>query len=497
MSSSGARRAALAAAAGVLLLLANTLVRVSARPLHEDTVDGRYWEEANVAAVACAEGRFPWATYEVGVVFFSRDPRAAAFREALTSATRGMAPWQAWRTVDASALVSHPLRPVRVADDRGRTLALAGACRVLGGLPPYLLFWIGFLLAVPVFAWTAAELEAAGHGRAALVLLPWLGALPFLADTLALAYSPVAFTMLAVLGVVPLAVHAALAPVPTVRGLAWRVAGAAVLLGVCAFGRRAALTALPGYLLALAVGLARLRAARAERGITAAAAGLAFGLVAPAALVLVLAPRLDEVPGGSLGRRHRPWMNVWQGLGDFDRTKGYVWADRKAGQFLLEAGQETRALSPRAERLFRDKVLSDVRADPGWYTGILLRRLGATLTQWKLWPWAPWSGRSFAPSTAPNEGAIDSYYELATTVDHVGVGPWRVELPVLLLLVPTLVLLVRRAKGPLLVLAAVAVTTLGTPVLVSTAGALETQAFALVYVLGAALLVRGGGHVVR
>ena len=133
--------------------------------------------------------------------------------------------------------------------------------------------------------------------------------------------------------------------------------------------------------------------------------------------------------------------------------------------------------------------------------GILLKRTAATLTQWKLRPWPPSSGRSIAPSTTANEGLIDACYTLATTVDRFGIAGRNVELPIPLLLAPTAVLAViaaqaRRRRRPdvalerrLAVVACVAVATIGHPVLLTTASALETEAFALTYIVGAAFAV--------
>jgi hypothetical protein len=157
-----------------------------------------------------------------------------------------------------------------------------------------------------------------------------------------------------------------------------------------------------------------------------------------------------------------------------------------------------------AEPHFRRLFLADVRSDPSWFAAILARRAWATLTQAKLAPWAPSDGLSIAPRASPNEGAIDSYYSMTTTVEWLGLGPWRFELPLQLLWGPTLSLALVclaggrvRALGPasarfrpaLAVLLTVAVGGLCFPVLFTTAGGFETQAFAIVYFLGFALLL--------
>jgi hypothetical protein len=125
---------------------------------------------------------------------------------------------------------------------------------------------------------------------------------------------------------------------------------------------------------------------------------------------------------------------------------------------------------------------------------ILVKRTLATLTQWKLWHWPPRRGRSFRPRTHPNEGKIDAYYALTATADHFAVGPLRFELPLFVLLVPawSLPWLLRTApaaRAALGWLTCLSAGLLVLPVLLTTAGALETQAFMLTYFAGDALAI--------
>jgi len=97
-------------------------------------------------------------------------------------------------------------------------------------------------------------------------------------------------------------------------------------------------------------------------------------------------------------------------------------------------------LSARSEAIFRGAVLRDIREDPGWYAGILARRLWATLSLRKVWPWGPVAGRSFVPAQAPEEGVTDNYFQLTAQADWFSIGGHLVELPVFVLLIPTLAL---------------------------------------------------------
>lgn len=120
-------------------------------------------------------------------------------------------------------------------------------------------------------------------------------------------------------------------------------------------------------------------------------------------------------------------------------------------------------------------------------------------------------GRTF------NEGFLDKYYTYTTTADFIGWGSRRIELPIALMIAPTLVLaalaLWRRpqartpldialagtgdwARPCLRVIGCVALAALPVPVLLTTAGAAEPQAFVLVYLLGAALAAEAIGRLV-
>ena len=197
--------------------------------------------------------------------------------------------------------------------------------------------------------------------------------------------------------------------------------------------------------------------------------------------------------------RHGIWSALWEGLGDFDRTHGHAWSDPEAEKVSREAGGGA-LWTPASEAVFRRIVLDDVGRHPGWYAGILLKRAGATLVQWKLWPRRASSGSPIRRSTSENEGFMDKYYGYAATADHAGLLGLRVELPVAVMLLPAVLLAGLALRGEarevarrqLLVLGCVAVATLGVPVLISTAAAQEAQAFCFVYVMGLGFVVQEG-----
>ena len=112
---------------------------------------------------------------------------------------------------------------------------------------------------------------------------------------------------------------------------------------------------------------------------------------------------------GPFVQYHEVWHPIWCGLGDFDTKYGYAWDDRRAYAYVLSV-LEARAghkldlrptfwaqsksydakgrypipffeLAPGYHDIVRQKVLSDIRRDPGWYLDILKKRLRRILTE--------------------------------------------------------------------------------------------------------------------
>jgi len=102
---------------------------------------------------------------------------------------------------------------------------------------------------------------------------------------------------------------------------------------------------------------------------------------------------------GSRYLYHRLWHPVWCGLGDFDQKYGYEWRDRTAHAYALPFLRErlgknltlsgdnyleqtyegsSHRIKPEDHgeylAILRDKVLGDIRRDPVWYAGILMKR---------------------------------------------------------------------------------------------------------------------------
>jgi hypothetical protein len=472
----------------------------------------RFWEDISLGIGCCLHGEFPVTHNPFMKV---RDPggpvRYTEPRGALAAAVaeHGIQPWEFWRTAPFDHFERRaPPKAFPRFDDAGRPLLLCLLFRLLGGVAPFAIFWLGLLLAAPVLLWIAFETARAGWAAAGSVLLVLLGLSPFVAESLALPYAGIGFYVVDALLVLPLAVYAALGR-PSPAGLLARAGCAGVIFAIGTVCRGSGLLLLPGFALAVAIGAWRARGSAAGplpgRAPWPLLAGLALGLflvpyaVASGAVKRLTARSLAARGEARMVPQHHPvWFNLWIGLGDFDRTKGYVWEDGVASAVLVRHGGSPigrSLLDPANEVILRDLMLADVRADPLWYAGILARRVAATVTQWKLRPWGPWSGRAVAPRGHPSEGVIDSYYALTTTVDFVGAGPYRLELPLPVLALPTWALAVFawRRPGPagesrrlLLVLLCLAVATLPLPVLITTAGGIETEAFALVYLAGAA-----------
>jgi hypothetical protein len=494
------------AAAG--LLLVHTSLRRADTDFGEMLAFRRLWSDwalgvsylidAERPVAAAKEASRPWPEWAETV---------QSYREALLAKIRqdGLSPSRFWRTLKLEPFARNRGRPrPDDADDPGRAILLGWGFRLLGGPAPFLMLWVGAIVAVPVLLWTAVELASIGRAATAAVFLGLIACSPFVVELLSLPRAAVGFYLVALLLVVPLATYAALAPRPDTKGLLWRAAAGGLLFGVCGLCRSSVLFLLPGFAAAFAVAAARLAPGPGRARFRLAVAALA------AALFLV--PYAVIRPP----QHHDIWPAVWEGLGDFDRTKGHSWSDPVAEEVVRAAGGDG-FKSPAGEAILRRIVLREVREDPLWFAGILVRRFAATVTQSKLWPHASTDGLWMTPGRTFNEGFLDKYYTYTTTADFIGWGARTIELPIALMIAPTLVLAAfalrrsARASTPtelalagtgdrvrpsFLVMGCVALAALPLPVLLTTAGAAEPQAFVIVYLLGAALAAEAIGRAV-
>ena len=474
------KRAVLIALAGPLLLFAHTYAASVSVDFAGLDSWRRLWSDLAVATAA-------WIDHAYGPaerVVARGEAADAEMRRALLRRIEReeRSPARPLATIVDRPFVLDRLAPApKPYDDKGRAVLLAWAFRLRGGIAPFLILWLGALLAAPVIAWTAIELDAAGHRRAALAFGVLLGLSPYVVETLALARYPVGFYLVALLLVIPLAVYAQLHPRPTAGGLALRVIVSAAALTLCVFCRSSAALLWPGFVLAAGLGLRRV-----------------LGLGWKAVAALIVAGLLFALPSRLVqdAQQNDVWQPLWEGLGDFDRAKGYTWSDAAAEE-AARGGGASSLWTDESEAFFRREILRDVVSDPAWYAGILARRLAATVTLWKLWPWGPRDGLFIRRHTAPNEGVIDKYWTYTTTVDHVGFAEKAMEVPVAVLLAPAAVLVLMAARGrqrsaarnALVVVSCVAAGALVLPVLITTAGGQEAQAFAVTYLLAAAFAI--------
>lgn len=468
----------------------------------------RYGEDMSVATTAYLERLRPTAVPPVEL------SSAVAQRYGLdllaymleAEQSLGLRPWQFWRTLPSTP----PARPGRIVhrsnDDVGRARLTELGFRLLAGVAPFLPPWLAALFCLPVLAWMAWELTQAGHALAGAAFGTAFACSPFIVESMALSYSAFGFYLVGLLAVGAFAVHATMQP-PDARGFLWRALALGPLLALCTLCRDGTLLLFPGLLLAVLWGARRILAAPSSRVAGPRRRRALFVLLGVAAAAL---PGLLVHPS----THHELWTGVWEGLGDFDRTKGHVWSDRVALRLLLDAGLDPgvpseveifdRDLSsPEKEGFFRRLVFRDVRSDPLWFLAILGRRVVATVTQDQLLLLGGRADPSVQARRGPrapiptNQGRIRFFYRLVTTADWVGCGRWRVPLPLGALWGAGAAFLYaavsdRARRGPrsaCALLASVACAALALPVLVTTAGALETQAFMLVYLIALAFVL--------
>jgi hypothetical protein len=412
----------------------------------------------------------------------------------ITAQHAGFAPWRFWRTVSFEAFrdVGPALPASQIPfEDSGRATLLTLAFEALGGVAPFLGLWLGALASLPLFLWVVTEFARAGRLVAGGSFLLLFASSAFVVNCLWWTHAAVGFYLLSLVLLAGVASYSILQTNVTLRGLLVRAVPAGVFFALSVACRASALLLLPGFVLALTIGSCR-------------AMGKGALFRASSAVLFFLLPSLFV----GTAHHHAAWMSLWEGLGDFDREKGHAFNDAAAILELQRAGIAmdvvpskgyTRyggLVSEEVERFFRTAVLNDIRDDPTWYARILVKRLWATIAQTKLWSWAPRAGRSFAQRSSANEGATDSYYRELASAHSFVFGPRMLEVPVPIVIAPTLALFLlasrrrRSALGGLLVVACCSSSALVAPILVTTASAAETEAFTVTYFLGAAFLLQ-------
>ncbi len=404
---------------------------------------------------------------------------------------RRINPWEFWRTIPDRVLDDWTTRgePAPL-EDIGRSAFLSVGFLLVGGVSPYLGLWLGLLLSLPLFLWTAIELRAAGWPLTGPVLILLSAASPFVVESLTLPHSAVAFYLLTLLALVAFAVWATADHPPSPRALWIRLAATSLIFTAGTIARAGSLLFLPGFAIVLYWARRRhIATARAER--------LARSLAGTTVLVVVfLLPYAALRPP----QYHNVWVSLWEGMGDFGSDRGYSWYDTDAQRFVEEAGLEPfddpKHVSPEHERLFRQRLLRDIASHPLWYAGVLAKRVAATAGLTHLLPYFPRDGQAL--------GVPRFHYKYTTPADWIGLAGHPIEMRVeAMWLAPLAILgiwLERRRRGSrtedvghsaraLKVVALVFGACLALPVIVSTAAGIETQAIIFGYYLSAGFVL--------
>jgi hypothetical protein len=451
----------------------------------------RYWEDLSIAAVNFQLGHrssdkreWDWLGERVLrrlKVILPRNARRCGLRS-----------WEFWRTVPLRPLRNvEPLRG-RDSDDPGRSWLSTVGFRVLGGVAPYFPVWVALLFALPLFVWLLLDCTLAGRQGIGIVTLLLFASSTYAAELLTLPYSAAGFYLVGLLLVVVLGFYAYLAT-PTRTGLLLRWLLGGLLFAICALCRGSVRAYLPVLGIITFVGAYRATEPPTRRRTRAV-------MLAFVALTLLVGPYFLVRPP----QRHEVWVGIWEGLGDFDREKGHAWYDPAARAAIRREGYTIpEPIGPYSlsawDAAFRRMVLRDIADDPLWFLSILARRVPTTVLQLKLWPRASIDGVPFARSTHPAEGVTDVYYNFVHTADVFGCGPWTWELPLAFLWAGPVALVglvalqrwrqPKYSLAPLGLLATIAAAGGTLPILVSTASGPETQAFLVVYIVAAGMVV--------
>jgi hypothetical protein len=479
-------RAVLATAVVLALAFANAALLRAKWNLDDIGTSRRYWED-----MAVAVSRFETRNWGPAQVVSIDDALGShvyrRLREIVPRAAvrADLQPWEFWRTVEFRSFSRIAPLELRFSDDAGRARLATLAFLWLGGIAPYFPIWLPFLAFVPLAFWVMFESLRSGEGFTGGVFLGLLSFSAYFLETLTLPYSAAGFHLLAALVVVALAFFA-FGPSPSPGSVALRVVIAAVALHMATWCRSSAVIFLFPAIILLLIALLRAEARSSLMRRVLFSCALLLAMAAPKAL----APK----------QSHEIWIGMWEGLGDFDRKHGHVWSDAKARIALEGEGYtiERRGpyWNPETEAIFKRMVLRDIGNDPLWYANILVRRVGATVTQWRLLPTKAETGVTYEWPQDPAEGVTDTYYNFVKTADVLTALGRTWEAPLWLFWIAPVVfagMFLRhrreaRARSRMALLAAFAISTLTMPVAVTTASGIETQAFVLVYLLCAAYL---------
>lgn len=424
----------------------------------------RYWDD-----LAGAVNRY---LQQTGRVRFRDLPEAAprvyeTLTRSLTAEAR-IQRFEFWRTLPRRAFARQAVEwTPSPTEDAGRSILAAAGFRLLSGVSPYLLMWLGPIFAVPVTLWLCSALSVrAGRPVMAFACALFLGFSPYVAEVLSLPRSAVGFHFLGILLLAALAVTLLSAPVLSRRKAGASIAVAAILFAMFTISRAGTGLVAGGFLATF------LLYERRRGGSLSSVALRTAGW-----LLLFLAPYMALRPPEA----HNIWLGVWEGLGDLASDRGFSWHDRDAKRVLEAAGLEPFAdpkdVTQEHERFFRERVVAAVVADPLWYAGILVRRIALTLSFDSLAPACERDGRAVADPS--------SHYKYTTSADHFGVGRSRFEFPPEVLSWPIAIWVVAAFVGArrgcaawrdqLEVGAVILVGVLPAPVLISTLSGQETQ----------------------
>jgi 4-amino-4-deoxy-L-arabinose transferase-like glycosyltransferase len=106
-------------------------------------------------------------------------------------------------------------------------------------------------------------------------------------------------------------------------------------------------------------------------------------IIMMATLMVVVAPwiiRNTVVTGDlSVGMRGELWQGIWEGFGEVDNPFGAVLDDAITHQQLTkELGYDPGSFTPATQEIFKEKVITAIEENPGWYVSTLLRRVPRT-----------------------------------------------------------------------------------------------------------------------
>lgn len=425
-------------------------------------------------------------------------------------------PYAFWKTLNNNNFISAKTSILGFPDDMGRGFLLGVIFKILGGISPYLLFWLGYIFSIPVLFWLYLELFLTNHKLTAVIFMLILILSSYFSGVLSLSYSAMAFYLLGCLSLLSFVFYSLFGQI-SLKGSIVRIVLCGIFIGICLSCRSGVAFLYPGFALALLILSKKNTELKSLTKFTTHKKSwlLRFGVFIISSFVFFLPSAIlyfsmqkmiasaSYKTNSELMIHHPVWHSIWAGMGDFDVKYGHSWGDMDATKAVAKAGgpdlskYSSSVVGYKVDKKYEDSiktiVIKDVTSDPMWYLEILLKRFFYTVFLINLLPWEPRDGESLLYY----HNVIDYFYVMTASADFFKLGYYQTELPIEIFVVAFWFMIFKKMFNfffkkacfvdyisKLVFLIIISGTWVALPVLISTAAAFETQVIMILYWFG-------------